>query len=195
MDIKKLVTGYLLLGLGAAAVQGARLLLLLSLASCGAARHEEPPIAHVSAVQSCLESAGPSFLAKSITVAFEGVQLPQVIGHLHTELGLPVSFIEGPPPVQVELSVEGQPVRTLLGQLLHEARDYRCAVVRKHVVIYHDEPALHKLVEDVSIDQELRGRAAGSYVKYLSRQVEEFEHLGVLLVDRWNHRFSKTGSR
>jgi hypothetical protein len=157
------------------------LLFLLPLTSCGAARHDEPASTHTERLSSCLDStAGPSLLEERITATFEGTQLPEALDHL-AELGIPVSFIEGPSPVQIEMRVQDEPVRSFLGLLLGQARDYKCAVIENHVVIYHDEPALHKMVKHVSITEQLRGRAAGSYVKHVSHQIEEFKDLSVLL--------------
>jgi len=155
---------------------------LLPLPSCEVAHHEETAVARAEAIPSCLDSgAGPSFLDERFTAIFEGVQLPQVILYLNANTGNPVSFIDGPSPVPLELDVQDETIRSFLGRLLGQAPGYRCAVIDNHVVIYYDEPALHKSVEHVSIVQQFRGPASRAYVKHLSRQVEELKDLGVLL--------------
>ena len=157
------------------------LLLLFPLPSCGEVPRKEAAITR-PALLSCLDSSvGPDFLEKRITATLEGMQLLQVIDHLHAKLGLPVSFVQGSSAVPIDLQVENESVRSFLERLLDQARDYRCAVIENHVVIFFDEPALHKLVDGVSITRQLRGQAARSYVEHVSRQVEEFQDLAVLL--------------
>jgi len=158
------------------------LLLLVPLPSCGKVPREVEATSRPEVLLSCLDlSVGPDFLEERITATFEGSQLPQVIEHLNAKLGLPVSFIQGSSATPIELRIENKSVRSLLGRLLEQARDYRCAVIEDHVLIYHDEPALHELVEGVSITRKLRWGAAQSYVKHVSQRVEEFHDLAVLL--------------
>jgi hypothetical protein len=158
------------------------LFFLLPLPSCGEERHEAVAITQIETLRSCIDSNWkPGLLGERITITFVDIKLPQVISHLRAVPGLPVSFIEGPLPVQIEIRVQDEPVRAVLGRLLDQAQGYKCAVIDDHMVIYYDEPALHKKVVNVAITQQWRGRAARSYVEYLSHQVEEFKDLDVLL--------------
>jgi hypothetical protein len=158
------------------------LLFLLPLPSCGEERHEAAAITQVQTLKACTDSDWmPSLLGERITANFVNAKLLEVVSRLRSEPGLPVSFIEGPLPVQIQMRVHDEPVRAVLERLLDQASGYKCSIVNEHMVIYYDEPALHKVVVDVSIAQQWRGRAARSYVEYLSHQIEEFKDVDVLL--------------
>ena len=72
-------------------------------------------------------------------------------------------------------------MRKLLEQLLAQAHDYRCTIIENHIVVYHEEPALHETVDNVSIFQQLRGQAARSYIEYISHKISAFQGLSVFL--------------
>jgi len=148
--------------------------------SCGAARREEI-VTQPETFLSCSAASQPSFLAERVTISFAGRPLSDVIRSLRREHSLPVSFVEGPFPVQIEVSGQDEPVRSFLGRLLEQAQGYRCSIIEGHVVIYYDEPALHEIVKGVSITDELRGEAVQLYVETVSHQIRSFEGLGVLL--------------
>lgn len=158
------------------------LLLLPSLASCGTEGHEMAgEVTRAAALPTCFDStAALSWEDEGVTATFEGVQLPAVIEHIDI-LGFPVSFIEGPSPVRIEMRSQNLQARSFLKELLEQAPGYRCSVIGNHAVVYFDDPALHKVVSDVSIAQKFRGPAARSYVKHVSHEIEELKDLGVLL--------------
>jgi hypothetical protein len=72
-------------------------------------------------------------------------------------------------------------VRSLLRSVLATSPSYTCQVAAGHIVVYPDRLEFRTLVQGVDLVDRPRGVAAREYIDFVSKRIDYFKNVGVLL--------------
>jgi len=128
-----------------------------------------------------IQNLGPSFLNRSISVAYKDKRPSEVARDLRKTHNLPISYIDQGGKQLITLNIKEASVRSLLQSLLARMPGTVCRVMAGHVVIYPDRPEFKALVAGVDVIDKPRAIAAREYLEIASEQVDYFKDIDVLL--------------